>query len=182
MINVPNILSFARLLAAPAAVMLMVDGRFGFAFALFVAAGITDGIDGWWAKRFDARTEFGAYLDPLADKALVVSTYLTLGYLGHIPAWLVILVVFRDFLIVGGTMVVWLILGEFSPSPLVVSKINTAVQIALVAAVLARLGFGLEIAGLVSGLIVVAGVTTIASGLAYVIEWGRRLAQAGERR
>jgi cardiolipin synthase len=181
-ISVPNILSFARLLAAPAAVLLMLDARFGAACALFVAAGVTDAVDGWWAKRFDARTEFGAYLDPLADKALVVSTYLTLGYLGHIPAWLVILVVFRDCLIVGGTVVVRLVLGEFTPSPLTVSKINTAVQIALVAAVLTRLGLGLEIAPLIAVLVVLAGATTIASGLAYVFAWGRRLAQAGDRR
>ena len=182
MLSVPNVLSFARLLAAPAAVLLMLEARFDIAFTLFVAAGATDAIDGWWAKRFDARTEFGAYLDPLADKALVVSTYLTLGYLGDIPTWLVVLVVFRDCLIVGGTMVVWLLLGDFTPSPLVVSKINTAVQIALVAAVLARLGLGLEIAPFVAGLVVLAGATTIASGLAYVFAWGRRLAQAGERR
>ena len=181
MLSVPNVLSFARLLAVPVAVLIMLEGRFDVAFALFVIAGISDAIDGWWAKRFNARTEFGAYLDPLADKALVVSTYLTLGWLNHIPAWLVVLVVFRDLLIVGGAMVAWLMLGEFRSRPLLVSKVNTAVQIALVAAVLARLGFALDIALLVRALVFAAGATTVASGLAYLFQWGRRLATVGDK-
>jgi cardiolipin synthase len=104
-IYIPNILSFARLLSVPVAIMLMLDGNFAACFWIFVAAGVTDAVDGWFAKTFDARTQFGAFLDPLADKALVVSTYLMLGWLGHIPGWLVVLVVFRDVLIIGGAMV-----------------------------------------------------------------------------
>lgn len=178
MINLPNILSFARLLAAPVAIMLMLEGRFTACFWLFVAAGVTDAVDGWIATRFDARTEFGAYLDPLADKALVVSTYLMLGYLGHIPSWLVVLVVFRDVLIIGGAMVAYVILGDFRSRPLIISKVNTAVQIALVAIVLARLGLGIGQPNFDLSLAYVAGATTLLSGFAYLWQWGRRLARA----
>ena len=98
MINLPNILSFCRLLAVPIAVWLMLDQHFTAAFWLFVAAGLTDAIDGFLAKRFGWETELGSYLDPLADKALLVSVFVVLGWTGHIPLWLTIMVVFRDLL------------------------------------------------------------------------------------
>lgn len=178
MIYIPNILSFARLLSVPVAIMLMLDGNFTACFWIFVAAGVTDAVDGWFAKTFDARTQFGAFLDPLADKALVVSTYLMLGWLGHIPGWLVVLVVFRDVLIIGGAMVAYLMLGDFHSRPLAISKLNTAVQIALVAAVLARLGVAIGHPAIDWVLVHVAAATTLASGFAYLWEWGRRLARA----
>ncbi len=175
MISVPNVFSFARLLSVPLAVWLMIEDRMAFAFWLFIAAGITDAIDGYIAKRFDARTELGAFLDPLADKALLVGAYLSLGWLGHLPAWLVILVVFRDLLIVGGAFVVYAITQSFKAQPIAISKLNTAVQIALVALVLARLGVGLDDLGASHVLVFIAGVTTVLSGGAYVIQWTRRL-------
>lgn len=177
-INLPNILSFARLLSVPVALMLMLDGRFQLCFWIFIAAGVTDAIDGWIAKTFDARTEFGAYLDPLADKALVVSTYLMLGWLGHIPGWLVVLVVFRDMLIVGGAMVAYVILGDFRSRPLWISKVNTAVQIGLVGMVLARLGISVGHPMIDQALVYLAAATTVLSGAAYLWQWGRRLARA----
>jgi cardiolipin synthase len=176
-INIPNILSLARLLSVPVAIMLMLNGEFGVCFWLFVAAGVTDAVDGWIAKTFDARTALGAYLDPLADKALVVSTYLMLGWLGHIPGWLVVLVVFRDVLIIGGAMVAYFMLGDFNARPLAISKVNTSVQIALVGAVLARLGTGFGHPGLDWALVLVAAATTLLSGGAYLWQWGRRLAR-----
>jgi cardiolipin synthase len=175
---IPNILSLARLLSVPVAIMLMLDGSYALCFWLFVAAGVTDAIDGWIAKTFDARTALGAYLDPLADKALVVSTYLMLGWLGHIPAWLVVLVVFRDVLIVGGAMVAYFMMGDLHARPLAVSKLNTAIQIALVGAVLASLGLGFGHPVIVWLLVHLAAATTVLSGGAYLWQWGRRLARA----
>src|SRR5262245_31246668 len=96
MISFPNFLSFARLLSVPLVVWLVLGGRLAIAFLLFVGAGVTDAIDGFLAKRYNAQTELGAYLDPLADKALLVGIYVSLGWLGLIPPWLVILVAFRD--------------------------------------------------------------------------------------
>jgi len=176
-ISVPNVLSFGRLLCVPVAIWLMLDGRWLAAFWIFIAAGVSDAIDGFIAKRFNARTEFGAYLDPLADKTLLVGTYLTLGWLGHIPAWLVILVVFRDFLIIGGALVVQVLTQSFRARPMMISKVNTALQIALVTLVLARLGYGFPDFGTTKVLVFATALTTILSGGAYVVHWGRKLAR-----
>jgi cardiolipin synthase (CMP-forming) len=171
----PNILSFARLMAVPLAIWLMVAGEFGAAFWLFVAAGLTDALDGFLAKRFGWETELGSYLDPLADKALLVSVYVVLGWLGHLPVWLIIMVVFRDVFIVGGAVVVMAITGAFKAEPMFVSKLNTTLQIALAAAVLAKLGHDLAIDALTWGLIYATAATTFASGMAYLVRWTRRL-------
>ncbi|MBL8807719.1 MAG: CDP-alcohol phosphatidyltransferase family protein [Rhodospirillales bacterium] len=175
--NLPNLLSFARLLAVPVAVWLMLGGRFSAAFWLFAAAGATDALDGFLAKRFGWQSELGSYLDPLADKALLVSVFLVLGWTGHIPAWLAIMVVFRDLLIVGGALVVVAITGTFRADPMFVSKLNTTLQIFLASAVLAELGLGLDISAWRWVLVDATALTTFASGLAYVVRWTRRLGQ-----
>lgn len=180
MLNLPNILSFARLMAVPLAVWLMIDGAFEFAFWLFVAAGLTDALDGFLAKRFGWETELGSYLDPLADKALLVSVFVVLGWTGHIPLWLTIMVVFRDVFIVGGAVVVMAITGAFKAEPMFVSKLNTTLQIALAATVLAKLGLDLAIDAVTTALILATAVTTFASGMAYLVRWTRRLNEQEE--
>lgn len=177
MISLPNIVTFARLLSVPVTIWLMLDGSMTLAFWLFIAAGVSDAIDGYLAKRFNARTEFGAYLDPLADKTLLVATYLTLGWLGHLPTWLVILVVFRDLMIIGGALVVHALTQSFKSRPMLISKINTALQIALVTFVLARLGLDFEDHGVSRILIFAVGASTVLSGGAYLVHWARRLAR-----
>ena len=102
--NLPNLISLMRLLLVPLTVWLILSNAYALAFATFLVAGISDGFDGFLARRFDWRTRLGAYLDPLADKALVVSVFVTLGLLKMIPAWLVIMVVSRDALIVGAVV------------------------------------------------------------------------------
>lgn len=181
MISFPNFLSFGRLLSVPLVIWLMIEDRMLFAFCVFVAAGVSDAVDGYIAKRFNARTEFGAYLDPLADKALLVATYATLGWLAHLPAWLTILVIFRDLLIVGGALVVHALTNSFKSRPMTISKINTAAQIALVTFVLAKLAFGFADYGIASALIVVVGITTVWSGGAYLVHWSRKLAHVEDR-
>ena len=174
---VPNLFSLARLLSAPVWVLLMLDGETTVAFWLFFAAGLTDAADGYIAKRFNARTELGAYLDPLADKALLISAFVTLGYLGALAPWIAILAVFRDVLIVGGAMIEHTITQSFKSRPNWVSKFNTLCQIGLIVFVLAQMGLGFSEPGLTSALVVLAGATTVASGAIYMIEWGRRLAR-----
>src|SRR4026207_1356025 len=100
-----------------------------FAFLLFLAAGISDAVDGFLARRFGMKTELGAYLDPLADKVLIVSIYVALGITGIIPLWIVILVVSRDIMIVGAIILSWLIDRPVQIRPHMISKVNTAVQI-----------------------------------------------------
>ncbi|MBV9861135.1 MAG: CDP-alcohol phosphatidyltransferase family protein [Alphaproteobacteria bacterium] len=178
-LNLPNLITLARLLSVPLAIWLILSGSYGTAFWTFVLAGVSDGVDGFIAKRFDRRTRLGALLDPIADKALLASVYVTLGLAGQLPNWLVILVVFRDAMIIGGFVLIHLIAATPTRfDPLYVSKLNTAVQIALVAFVLARLGIGAD-DGLVTTLLIdLAAGTTVLSGLSYLVRWARILARA----
>ena len=107
--SIPNLITLARILLVPVVVWAIASGQMLFAFLLFLAAGISDAVDGFLAKRFGMTSELGAYLDPLADKVLIVSIYVSLGITEAIPRWLVILVVSRDFMIVGAVMLSWLV-------------------------------------------------------------------------
>jgi cardiolipin synthase len=178
-LNLPNLISLGRLLLVPLAISLILDGRYWAAFWVFVVAGISDALDGFIAKHFDRRTRLGALLDPLADKVLLVSVYVTLGIAGQIWAWLVVLVVFRDVMIVGGFLLIQTIaVPAKATHPAFISKVNTGVQVAMVGYVLARRGFGAE-AGLVDALLGIAvGVTTVASGVTYLVRWARILARS----
>lgn len=172
--NLPNLISLARLLAVPFAVYLILEGAFVAAFWLFMAAGITDAVDGFLAKRFGMTSTLGGFLDPLADKALLVSVYVALGHGGHIATWLVILVVFRDVLIIGGVILMFLVNGGVVAHPLIISKVNTAAQIGLVAVVLAALGVAPGVMVAVEPFVWLVAATTLASGGAYLAEWVRQ--------
>jgi cardiolipin synthase len=169
--SLPNVITIGRLVAVPVMVWLIVSREMTIAFWLFVAAGVSDGVDGFIAKRFNAESVLGSYLDPLADKVMLVCIYVTLGIEGQIAAWLVILVVFRDGLIVGGTILSELIGPSVRMKPLFISKINTTAQIILAAFVLAQLGLGFEVFGLVGPLQYLVGATTIFSGALYLQQW-----------
>lgn len=174
--NLPNLISLARLLAVPLIVWLMVVGEWQIAFLTFCLAGVSDAVDGFIAKRFNAQSELGRYLDPLADKALIVAIYVTLGVQELLPAWLVILVVSRDLLIVGGSMLLYALNLRYAPNPLASSKINTASQIALAAVVLSALSFELSYVDVgVNILVAVTALTTVVSGADYLFDWGRRM-------
>jgi cardiolipin synthase (CMP-forming) len=177
-LNLPNLISLGRLLLVPVAIWLIISGGYGAAFWVLVAAGISDALDGFIAKRFDQRTRIGALLDPAADKAMLVSIYVTLGMAHQLWTWLVILVVFRDALIVVGFLLTQAVAAAKHYDPLYISKINTGVQITLVGFVLARLGLGGAPSwpDLVLSLAVAA--TTLASGLAYLVRWTRILARS----
>src|ERR1700753_2884093 len=142
--SLPNLITVARLILAPLAVLMIVSQRFMSAFAIFVVAGVSDAVDGFIAKRFDLRTELGAYLDPLADKALLVSIYVTLAAVGEIPPAIAIIVVSRDLMIVIAVLISWLLNNPVAIRPVWVSKLNTAAQIALAAFVLGGRAVGLD--------------------------------------
>jgi len=167
LLNLPNVISFARLCAVPAAIYLVIDADWRAAFLLFAAAGISDAIDGWLARRQGA-TALGAALDPLADKALMTGMYVTLAAIGQLPVWLAMLVVFRDVMIVGGILL--LRLYGFTPStqPLPISKVNTALQIILVGSVLGLNASGLAWPALRRSLIILVALSTTGSFAAYV--------------
>ncbi len=139
--NLPNIITLGRILLVPVIVWAIASNQMTIAFVVFEVAGVSDAVDGFLAKRFNMTTEIGALLDPVADKALLVSIYVTLGISGDIPRWLVILVVSRDFMIVGAVIISWILENPVPMKPLMVSKLNTVAQVAFAALVLASLGF-----------------------------------------
>ncbi len=145
------------------------------AFVLFLLAGISDAVDGFIAKRFDAQTELGAYLDPFADKMLLVSVFVALGVRGELPVWLPIAIVSRDLLIVSAVVLSWLLSHPVRIQPLAVSKWTTAAQILLAATVLADSGWQLELGVVRTLLVWVTAVLTIASLAAYMRAWIRHM-------
>jgi cardiolipin synthase len=180
-VNLPNRISLARLLSVPLMVWVILAGKMEFAFWLFIVAGISDAVDGFIAKHFGATSAIGKYLDPLADKALLVSVYVTLGNIGYLPTWLVILVVFREVIILGGAILILMLTEEAKIETLVISKINTAAQILLAAVILAIAAMGLKEGELpliqvyiAWGLTYLVAVTTFLSGAGYIVKWGRK--------
>jgi cardiolipin synthase (CMP-forming) len=174
-LNIPNLITLGRILLVPIVVWAIASGAMWIAFVLFLAAGVSDAVDGYLAKRFGMTTELGAYLDPLADKALIVSIYLALGITGAIPRWLVILVVSRDILIVGGIMLSWLMDNPLKIKPLLVSKLNTVAQIVFACVVLGSLGFHVQADILTVVLMGLVAVLTLLSIAAYLAEWLRHM-------
>jgi cardiolipin synthase len=174
--NVPNLITLARLVSAPLVVWLILDGRLMAAFWVFLAAALSDAADGIIAKRFNAETVFGGFLDPIADKALLVSVYVTLGYRGLIETWLVIMVVFRDVLIIGGALLFQTVTQSLNMRPLPISKINTFAQLVLALTVLAVHGYGPKGLGVLDVFTYIVAATTLLSGGVYVIKWSRMAA------
>jgi cardiolipin synthase len=175
-VNIPNFISLARLLMVPIVIWAILDDRLGLAFWLFVGAGLSDAVDGFLARRLSCISVVGEYLDPLADKALLMSIYVALGTQGYLPNWIVILVVSRDVLIIGGAMLYQLLTGNLKMSPLFVSKINTLVQILLAGLVLGSHGLEVEAELPIVALVWLAGITTLVSGGSYVVGWSAKAA------
>ena len=169
--NIPNSLTLGRIVLVPLIVWLIITHEMTAAFLMFLLAGLSDAADGFLAKRYGWRSELGAYVDPIADKALLVSIYVTLGFASHLPVWLVIAVVSRDILIVGAVVLSWMLSRPLIMQPLLISKANTFAQIVLAGMVLADLGLGLGLHQLVKVLVWVTGTLTIVSAAAYFWEW-----------
>jgi cardiolipin synthase (CMP-forming) len=164
--NLANIVTLARLCAVPAAVWLVLHNDLATVFWLFVAAGASDAVDGWLARR-NGPTMLGTMLDPAADKLLLVSMYVTLAAVKELPDWLAILVVFRDLLIVGGVILLTVTGQKVPLRPLLVSKANTVLQIVLVALTLAMLASGWRWPLVTQILSFVVAASTLISGAAY---------------
>jgi cardiolipin synthase (CMP-forming) len=174
-LSIPNLITLVRILLVPIVIWAITAGEMRIAFVLFLAAGISDAVDGFLAKRFEMTTELGAYLDPLADKAMLVSIYIALGIIEAVPRWLVILVVFRDIMIVSAVILSWLVDKPLPLKPLLVSKLNTVAQIALACVVLAALGFHFNARIAVGALISLVAVLTLLSVIFYLAEWVRHI-------
>jgi cardiolipin synthase (CMP-forming) len=172
----PNIITVGRIFSVPVMVWLIVTDNLSYAFGLFVAAGFSDALDGFLARRFHWQTELGAYLDPVADKTMLTSVYASLTFHGYMPIWLGILVVSRDLLIVGAVVLAWLLNRGMEIRPLLVGKVNTGLQILLAAAILANQGFGLDLGVWIRPAIWLTGSVTALSAFLYLVGWMRHMA------
>lgn len=169
-VNLPNLISFARLCAVPVAIWLALRGQMQLVFWLFVLAGLSDALDGWLARRRGG-SALGAVLDPLADKALLVSIYVTLAIVGAVPTALAILVVSRDLMILAAVMVSWLLDNPVAIRPVLVSKVNTTAQIAFAALVLGARAYGLSPVPGQDVAVWLVAASTLASGGVYISQW-----------
>jgi cardiolipin synthase len=172
------LITLGRILLVPIIIWAIASDQMELAFAVFIVAGVSDAIDGFLAKRFNMTSELGALLDPLADKALLVSIYVTLGINDELPRWLVILVVSRDIMILGGLLLAWVLGHPIKVKPLLISKLNTAAQIVLASVVLGTLGLGIALPRVTLALIVVVALTAVASIAAYVMQWLKHMGSA----
>ena len=178
--SIPNLITLVRVILVPVVFWLLVTQQLKAAFLVFLVAGISDGVDGFLAKRFNWETELGAYLDPIADKLLIVCIFIALGVTDKLPSWIVIAVVSRDVLIVIAVVLSWL-LGHPTPMrPIAVSKANTVAQIVLAATVLFELAVTPGPDWLRPGLVVVAALLTGASAAAYLFSWFKHMGGHGE--
>jgi cardiolipin synthase len=173
--SLPNLITLARFFLVPVVISMIAAQRWPEAFLVFLVAGISDAIDGWLAKTFHLTTELGAFLDPAADKALLVSIYVALAIVQVIPASLAIIVVARDLMIIGAIVMSWLVNKPVEIRPLLISKANTAAQISFAALVLAAKAFGFSIAGVFEISLYVVAALTLASLAAYLWQWIRHI-------
>jgi cardiolipin synthase (CMP-forming) len=178
-LSIPNLITLGRIILVPIVVWAITSGEMRLAFFLFLAAGISDAVDGFVAKRFHMASELGAYIDPLADKALIVSIYVSLGIAAALPISLVILVVSRDIMIISGFMLSWLVGKPMPVRPLPVSKANTVAQILLATLVLAERGFGFDAAPIPAVFITLVAILTLLSIAFYLAEWLRHMNSFG---
>ena len=166
--TIPNFLTLVRIILIPLLVILLLENQLGKALGVFVVAGITDALDGLIARMFHQKSKLGAYLDPLADKLLLVTTYLTLVHLSLLPIWLVVIVVSRDLFIVVGIMTFIIHGVKFEIQPSILSKITTVMQIITVILALSSPIFSFHNMLLYSSCVATAVVTT-ASGFHYLM-------------
>lgn len=176
--SIPNIITLGRILLVPLIVWAIAADHLQWAFIIFVIAGLSDAVDGFLAKRFNMASELGAMLDPIADKALLVSIYVSLGIWGAIPRWLVILVVSRDIMIVGAVIVSWLYGRPIPMNPHMVSKLNTVAQVTFAAVILASLGFNFKYEIFETILMGTVALLTILSVSLYLVEWARHMSSS----
>ncbi len=183
--QLPNVITGVRMALVVPLVWSLHQGRYGLALGLALVAGASDAIDGWLARQFGWRTPLGSLLDPIADKLLLVGSFLGLWLVGAAPTWLTALVIGRDVIIVAGAIAYHNLIGPLQGRPTLISKATTVAQIALVLAWLVDLALPPLPALAVQGLLWVVGLLTAASGIDYVVRWGlraRRVLQARHHR
>lgn len=172
--DIPNLITAFRFLLVPPVVFLLLSNRFGEALVIFAIAGFSDALDGFLAKRYGWASRLGAALDPLADKMLLISAFITLGWLGLVPVWLVAIVILRDIVLVVGAVIYNAKIEKLHEIPSMASKLNTAAQILFVLMViLMQVVQGVPVIW-VNALLYGVLATTLWSGVDYAWIWGRK--------
>ncbi len=177
--HIPNLICLFRIALVWPLVVAMNERRHLLILVMFTLAAISDGLDGYLAKRFGWTSDLGRFLDPLADKLLLVSVFITASWLGIAPWWLTAVAVARDLMIAMGALVYRLWIGPLQGRPTVISKINTTLQLGYLLAVVLASATGFPPREVLDALAGVVLVTTILSGTDYVLRFGRRALAAG---
>jgi cardiolipin synthase len=179
--DIPNIISVLRILLVIPIMFVLAREEYGLVLVLFAIAGLSDGLDGYLARRFDWRSRLGALLDPLGDKFLLIGVYLVFGWNGLLPWWLVGLVILRDVIIVSGALAYRHVCGELTMEPTLISKANTLLQI-LLGLVIIAVEAGQALPDMAARVMIpVVAISTLWSGLDYVLRWGSRARHCGSR-
>lgn len=179
--QIPNAITIVRMVVAFPLLWLLLTDRFQPAFWLAILAGASDAVDGWLAKRYSWQSVVGGILDPIADKLLLSVCFVGLWWGGHLPTWLMLIVLLRDLVVGLGAAAWWRLYGSIDPSPTGISKLTTLLQLLLVAMVLGHLA-GLDIApGLVRPLLLACAGVTLVSGVDYVLVYSRRAMRSTKR-
>ena len=172
--HIPNLICLIRLVLVWPVATALHDGRYVLALGLFIAAAISDGLDGFLAKRFNWVSEFGKVLDPAADKLLLLVVFVESAWLGLVPWWITAAAVARDVMIALGALAFKLWVGPLRGRPTVISKINTAAQLLYLVGVMFAAAFLLPSAGVLRAAALIVFVTTVLSGLDYLVTFTRR--------
>ncbi len=171
--DIPNVISLLRIILVVPIAYFLWSQNYLIALILFLIGGLSDGLDGFLARRYKWETELGVILDPMGDKLMMLTAYLLLGWHHLLAWWLVALVIFRDLIIVTGTLLYRKIIGNAKLKPLFISKLNTVFQIVLVLIIMFSQVVSLNTL-IVDSIFWLVVATTIMSGYAYINEWGRR--------
>jgi cardiolipin synthase len=172
--DIPNLLCVLRIVLTVPIAWAILDGRYPLALALFFIAGVTDGLDGFLAKRYSWQSRLGGLLDPAADKLLLVAAFVTLWVAGYVPGWLLAAVVMRDLVIVIGAGVYHWLIGPIEAEPTIISKLNSFLQLLYILLTLSLLVFAVPGQAVIAALGWAVLATTIVSGLDYVVRWSAR--------
>lgn len=175
--HLPNIITVLRILLVAPILWVLLNKHYELSLYLFVVAGISDAVDGLLARYFNCISRFGAFVDPLADKLLLMGSYLTLGWLGHIPFWLVAIVIGRDIWIMGGALSYLYFIGRLEFMPTLISKWNTFFQLLLIIVLVVQLSFNWFAVLLIESIFVLVFFTTFISFVQYTWQWTLRAMQ-----
>jgi len=181
-LSLPNLITLLRIILTPLFVILVIQRMFAWAVVVFAVAAASDGLDGFLARALGQKTDLGTYLDPIADKLLLSSAYVSLAVLGVLPSWLTVIVISRDVIILGGATMLHLIHGPFPIRPLPISKVTTFCQLSTLLAVLLTPSWP-ALAPWLARLFLATGAFTVVSGLRYIfIGVGILTAREAQRR